>query len=125
MKKEEELGLECSVCFEIKPVDSVTFLPCIHFLCSCCYEKLKKNECPFCRNKLREEHEEDSYDETENEYNDVQFEILVLEESRTRRRNRKNRRQEKKIMKLMRDTKEILVSIDSVNTYTILGTLDS
>ena len=124
MEDSEQLGLECLVCFDNKTIESITFLPCIHFLCSTCYDKLKKNECPFCRNQLREEQEQDSYSETENEYQDVQFEMLVIEENRTRRRDKKFKKKEKRIMKLIKDNKEIIVSINR-NTYTVLDSLEN
>lgn len=124
MNSSDDLGLECSVCFDTKTIESITFLPCIHFLCSCCYDKLNKNECPFCRNKLREEEEQDSYSETENEYNDIAFEMLVLEESRDRKKKRKCKKREQRIIKLMKDNKEIIVSLNR-NTYTILDSLQS
>ena len=116
------LLLECHICMESKGVDSISFLPCIHFLCSTCHEKLKKNECPFCRNKLREEESSDSYDERENEYNDVEFEMLVLEPE-SRRRRRRKRKNEKKIMKLLKDNREVIVSINR-NEYHILSTIE-
>jgi hypothetical protein len=124
MEDAEQLGLECSVCFDIKTIDSITFLPCIHFLCSACYNKLKKNECPFCRNQLREEQKEDSYSETENEYHDVHFEMLVIEENKSRRRDKKSKKKEQRIMKLLKDNKEVVVSINR-NTYIILDSFEN
>jgi hypothetical protein len=120
-----KLLLDCSICMENKTIDKISFLPCIHFLCSACHEKLKKNECPFCRNRIRDESEYDSYDERENEYNDVNFEMLVLEEDRRskRKKNRSNKRNEKRIMKLMKNNNEIIISIRR-NEYEILSTVD-
>lgn len=118
------MELECSICMDSKELEKINFLPCIHFLCLECYEKLKKNECPFCRNKIKEE-DSDSYDERENEYNDVEFEMLVSEEStRPKRKNRKDKKQEKRIMKLLKNNQEIVVSINSRNTYSILTSQD-
>lgn len=115
------MDLDCGVCLESKTIDHITFLPCIHFLCSSCYEKLHKNECPFCRNKLRDEQDTDSYDERENEYNDVEFEMLVMEESEKRRK--KNKKIHKKVMKIMKNNQELIVSIGRRNTYQILDSL--
>ena len=117
------MDLECSICMENKNLENIVFLPCIHFLCSACYNKLKKNECPFCRNQLREE-QEDSYSETENEYHDLQFEMLDIEENRSRRRDKKSRKKEQRIMKLIKDNKEVVVSINR-NTYRILDSLEN
>ena len=39
---------------------------------------------------ISEKKEEDSFDETENEYNDVHFEMLVMEEDRRSRRKIKS-----------------------------------
>lgn len=90
------LLFECGICMDNETIDCINFLPCIHFICANCYDKLIKNECPFCRNIISEENE-DSYDETENEYNDVQFEMLVTDEDRrTRRKTKKIKKQEKK-----------------------------
>ena len=111
--------IECLVCFDKKPIDSITFLPCIHFLCSVCYDKLKKNECPFCRNQLREEQEEESYSENENEYHDAQFEMLVTE----RRKNKKSKKRKQRLMKIIKDNKEVIVSINR-NTYRVLDSLE-
>lgn len=119
MEDSDQLGLECLVCFDNKTIDYITFLPCIHFLCSSCYDKLKKNECPFCRNQMREENREDSYSETENEYNDLQFEMLVLDETRSRRKDKKSKKKEQRIMKLLRDNRELTVAINN-NTYRVL-----
>lgn len=124
MEDPGQLGLECLVCFDNKTIDSITFLPCIHFLCSDCYDKLKKNECPFCRNQMREENREDSYSETENEYNDLQFEMLVIDETRSRRKDKKMKKKEQRIMKLIKDNREVTVSISN-NTYTVLETLEN
>lgn len=114
------MDLECSICMENKKLENIVFLPCIHFLCSECNNCLKKNECPFCRNKITED--PDSYDEHENEYNDVEFEILVMEDkSNERKRRKKYKKYEKKIMKLVNNNQEIYISIDSRNTYTVLN----
>ena len=112
------MNLECSICMENKNLENIVFLPCIHFLCSECNNCLKKNECPFCRNKITED--PDSYDEHENEYNDTQFEMLVIERSEERRKRKKNKRHGKKIMKLINDNQDVYISIDSTNTYTVL-----
>jgi|TARA_Y100000389_G_C17277435_1_gene421150 hypothetical protein len=103
---------------ENKKLENIVFLPCIHFLCSDCNNSLKKNECPFCRNKITED--PDSYDEHENEYNDTQFELLVLDRTEERRRRKKHKKYEKKILKLLNNNQEICISIDSRNTYTVL-----
>jgi|TARA_B110001450_G_scaffold42652_1_gene38943 hypothetical protein len=103
---------------EDKKLENIVFLPCIHFLCSECNRCLKKNECPFCRNKITED--PDSYDEHENEYDDTQFEMLVMERSEEKRKRRKNKKHEKKIMKLLNNNQEVYILIDSRNTYTVL-----
>lgn len=120
-----KLVLDCSICMENKPIDKISFLPCIHFLCSACHEKLKKNECPFCRNRLREESDCDSYDERENEYSDIQFEMLVLEEDdrNKRKKKRSDKRNQKRIMKLMKNNSEMVISIRR-NEYEILSMID-
>lgn len=123
MEDSSKLELECYICFDKKSVEKITFLPCIHFLCSQCYEQLKKNECPFCKNKLTEE-EDDSYDETENEYHDAEFEMLVLGSFENRKR-KKNKRSEKKIMRIIKDNNEMVISIGRRNTYEILSSLES
>lgn len=112
------MNLECAICFESKKIEDITFLPCIHFLCSKCNNSLKKNECPFCRNKITED--PDSYDEHENEYNDVEFEMLVMDRTEERRKRKKYKKYEKRIMKLLNNNQEIYISIDSRNTYSIL-----
>ena len=38
---------ECYICLEDKSCFEV--LPCNHSLCSSCYHKLRKSQCPFCR----------------------------------------------------------------------------
>lgn len=117
---DSKLLFECGICMDNKEVDNITFLPCIHFICTTCYDKLTTNLCPFCRNVISEEKEEDSFDEAENEYHDVQFEILVLEEDRrARKRDKKNRKKEKKIMKLLENNSEVVMS-GSGNSFTIL-----
>jgi hypothetical protein len=117
------MDLECSICMENKTLENIVFLPCIHFLCSECNNSLKKNECPFCRNKIAED--PDSYDEHENEYNDTEFEMLVTERSEERRKRKKNKRYEKRIMKLLNNNQEVYISIDSRNTYTVLQQVNS
>ena len=116
----DSLLFECGICMENKSIDHINFLPCIHFLCSKCYDKLIKNECPYCRNVI--EIETDSYDEEENEYSDVNFEILVLDESQVRRKKRKYKKQEKKIIKLLNNNTEMFVSFNR-NGYTVLTNL--
>lgn len=117
------LLFECGICMESKNIDCINFLPCIHFICTNCYDRLVKNECPFCRNIISEEKEEDSYDETENEYNDVHFEMLVMEEDRRcRRKTKKFKKQEKRIMKLIQNNKEVYVTINQ-NTFRILSNI--
>jgi len=124
-KDNSRLLLECSICMDDKPIDKICFLPCIHFLCSVCHEKLKKNECPFCRNKLRDEPDYDSYDERENEYSDVNFEILILDgdQRSKKKKNRSDKRNQKRIIKLMKNNNEIIVSVRR-NEYEILSTID-
>ena len=115
------LLFECGICIEHKSIEHINFLPCIHFLCSICYDKLVKNECPYCRYVIVEK-EIDSYDEAENEYNDVNFEILVLDESHIRCRGGKYKKQEKKIMKMLNNNAEVFVSFNR-NGYTVLTNL--
>ena len=125
MNCENVLYLECGVCLENIHINSINFMPCIHFLCVDCYNKLYKNECPFCRNVINEEKELDSYDEQENEYNDVDFEILVLEERNRKNKKKKDKKREKKIIKLIRDNSEIVISVNRNNTYEILSTIST
>jgi hypothetical protein len=113
------LLFECGICMDSKTIESINFLPCIHFICTNCHDKLIKNECPFCRNIISEE---DSFDETENEYNDVHFEMLVMEEDRRSRRTKKFKKQEKRIMKLMQNNKEVFVTINH-NTFRVLSNI--
>jgi len=118
------LLFECGICMDNKDLDSITFLPCIHFICATCYDKLVKNECPFCRNIISLELEEDSYDETENEYNDLNFEMLVIEEERRpKRKSKKFRKHEQRLMKLMNNNKETFVTINN-NTYRVLSNIN-
>ena len=115
------LLFECGICMDSKTTECINFLPCIHFICTDCHNKLIKNECPFCRNIISEE--EYSFDETENEYNDVQFEMLVMEEDRrSRRKTKKFKKQEKRIMKLMQNNKEVFVTINH-NTFRVLSNI--
>lgn len=123
MESETSLLFECGICMENKKLDCINFLPCIHFICTNCHDKLIKNECPFCRSIISPEKEEDSYDSAENEYNDIEFEMLVLEEERRpKRKTKKFKRQEKRIMKLMNNSKEIFVIIDR-NTFRVLSNI--
>jgi hypothetical protein len=115
------LLFECGICMDSKTTECINFLPCIHFICTDCHNKLIKNECPFCRNIISEE--EYSFDETENEYNDVQFEMLVMEEDRrSRRKTKKFKKQEKRIIKLMQNNKEVFVTINH-NTFRVLSNI--
>ena len=109
---DNSLFLECGICLDNKELNSIVFLPCIHFLCSDCHGKLHKHECPFCRTKIEEEY--DSFDEKENEYSDVNFEILVYEEKTRRRKKNK-----KKLLKLVNNNNEYIVSINR-NSFTVL-----
>lgn len=117
---DSSLLFECGICMDSKTIECINFLPCIHFICTNCYDKLVKNECPFCRNIISEEKEEESYDERENEYNDVEFEMLVLEERRSKRKSKKCKKYQKRIMKLMENNKEVFVSINN-NTFRVLS----
>jgi len=107
---------------ENKTIECINFLPCIHFICTNCNDRLTKNECPYCRNIISEEIE-DFYDDTENEYNDAQFEMLVMEEDRiTKRKNKKFKKQEKRIMKLIQNNKEVFVNINH-NSFRVLSNI--
>ncbi len=120
------MELECSICMENKNLENIIFLPCIHFLCSDCNKCLKKNECPFCRNKITED--PDSYDERENEYNeynDTEYEMTAMDRTEERRKRKKNKKYQKKIMKVLNNDKDVYISINSRNTYTILQHDDS
>ena len=118
-----ELLFECGICMDTKTIENIDFLPCIHFICISCRDKLIKNECPFCRNVIYEEKEEDSYDDTENEYDDVHFEMLVMEEKhRPKRKSKRFKKQEKRIMKLLQDKREVYVNINN-NTLRVLSNL--
>ena len=115
------LLFECGICMESKAIDSINFLPCIHFICTKCHDQLIKNECPFCRNIITE-YKEESYDEQENEYNDANFEMLVMEEqdNRRKKKSKKFKKQEKRLMKLLENSKEVFVTIDH-NTFRVLS----
>lgn len=114
------LLFECGICMENKNLECINFLPCIHFICTICHDKLLKNECPFCRSIISPEKEEDSYDSAENEYNDIEFEMLVTEERRPKRKSKKFKREEKRIMKLLNNNREVFVTIDR-NTFRVLS----
>lgn len=116
------LLFECGICMENKKLECINFLPCIHFICNICHDKLLKNECPFCRSIISSEKEEDSYDSCENEYNDAEFEMMVLEERRHKRKSKKVRKQERKIMKLMNNNRELFVTVNS-NTFRVLSNI--
>lgn len=117
------MELECSICMDNKKIEDITFLPCIHFLCSDCNKCLKKNECPFCRNKIAED--PDSYDECENEYSDTDYEMVSIDRSEERRKRKKNKKYQKKIMRVLNNDNDVYISINSRNTYTILQHDDS
>ena len=102
-----ELLFECGICMENKTIESVNFLPCIHFICACCYEKLTKNECPYCRNKITDDPE--SYDEAENEYDDINFELLVIDPIENRKKKKK--KPSKKIFKLLDNNEEVVLQV--------------
>ena len=116
------MDLECSICMENKKLENIVFLPCIHFLCSDCNNSLKKNECPFCRNILKEE-KEDSFSETENEHVDVQFEILITDRE-SRNKKKKSKKHNKKLLKVVNENREMIISVER-NTYRILDTLEN
>ena len=122
----EDLLFECGICMDNKTIENINFLPCIHFLCSSCLNKLVKNECPYCRHTISEKEEDDSYDEAENEYNDVNFEIMVLEEDQggRRRKNKRYRKQEKRILKLLENNSEVIVSVCN-NNFTVLRNIST
>lgn len=120
MESGNGLLFECGICMENKNLEYINFLPCIHFICIKCHDKLLKNECPFCRSIISQEKEDDSYDSAENEYNDIEFEMLVTEERRPKRKSKKFKRDEKRIMKLLNNNKEVFVTIDN-NTFRVLS----
>jgi len=43
---------DCGVCFEPLEFSNATFMTCSHVLCGNCAPRLKKKECPFCREKI-------------------------------------------------------------------------
>ncbi len=112
-----DLIIECNICFESKSLNDISFLPCIHFLCNNCYSKLKKNECPYCRNKIEEEHSD--FEDAENEYSDVNFEVLIVEHENNRRK-RKKKKAEKKLLRSLNNSEGewILASNNSFRMLT-------
>jgi hypothetical protein len=47
---------ECEICFKENVNDSsIVFLECAHSLCKSCYNRLLKDECPFCRSVINRE----------------------------------------------------------------------
>ena len=43
---------ECEICLEKFPIDCFEFMPCMHKMCSFCFNSLSKTECPFCKTSI-------------------------------------------------------------------------
>jgi hypothetical protein len=43
---------ECEICIEKFPIDCFEFMPCMHKMCSFCFNSLSKTECPFCKTSI-------------------------------------------------------------------------
>ena len=60
-----------------------------------------------------------------NEYNDTEYEMVAMDRTEERRKRKKNKKYQKKIMKVLNNDKDVYISINSRNTYTILQHDDS
>ena len=74
--------MECGICFEQFPSDVIKFMPCAHYLCSFCYNALKKQECPYCRI---------SFENSENSDDEVYFQMIPYEEERKKKKKKKKK----------------------------------
>ena len=96
---------ECEICFvdNIKD-ESIVFLKCAHSLCKSCYNKLVKDECPFCRCVFKRD---EPKKKNNNHRISLEEYILQLDQEmhdkinrknkmKENKKNRKNKRQEKK-----------------------------
>ena len=42
--------MECNICFDDNVIEAnMVYLGCFHSICKKCFDRLKKDECPFCR----------------------------------------------------------------------------
>jgi hypothetical protein len=89
--------MECNICFDDNIIESnMVYLGCFHSICKKCFDRLKKDSCPFCRECIS------SYlpfNNENNEENEIEEEIFSMDEDLAFDnvyRNRKNRHEHKR-----------------------------
>lgn len=89
--------MECNICFDDNVIEAnMVYLGCFHSICKKCFDRLKKDSCPFCRECISSylpfNHETNEEEEIEEEIfsmdEDLAFDNLYI--------NRKNRHEHKR-----------------------------
>ena len=89
--------MKCEICFEHKKEKFLKYLNCMHSLCDRCYLKLKKYECPFCREQIivnslpcnglePVRQEDDRHDSEENPYFDEEPKLYRIKMSKNKQK---------------------------------------
>ena len=94
---------ECGICLDTFDFENDwIFLECFHFICKTCFLKLKKSECPYCRNPITiDSHKPRSEYKTSiilpsREDSVIISEKLLAPRGRKRKRKKDRRREEKR-----------------------------
>jgi len=89
--------MECNICFDDNILDlNMVYLGCFHSICKKCFDRLKKDSCPFCRECIS------SYlpfNNEKNEENEIEEEMFQMDEDLALENvyiNRKNRHEHKR-----------------------------
>ena len=77
--------MDCGICLEKFPADTMKFMSCCHCICQFCYNSLQKQECPYCRTSFENDISSDIDDDT-------YFQMVPIEEERRTRRRKKKKK---------------------------------
>jgi len=112
--------MECGICLNENILEKdMHYTECLHCLCFDCFEKLRTNKCPFCRDEisilyysfgrnndyryLNIEDDSDSFDEPD----DYNIPIPIIRRDRQEYRRNKRQRKIQRLNNLLNETRNI------------------
>ncbi len=111
--------MECNICFDDNVIEAnMVYLGCFHSICKKCFDRLKKDSCPFCRECISN-YIPFNENDNENEY-EIEEEMFPMDEDLAFENvyiHRKNRHEHKRkrIDKKRKQLQQCLQSCNNCN----------
>ena len=113
--------MECQICYETVTENNLEILECAHGLCKKCFSLLRTSNCPFCRTPIKkitpeeQPHEIFSIRMFNNEDLEHEYDPIIIQSVRFRRRRRRNYEQRERLRDQARTNIPTIISDTEIN----------